>query len=157
MATRHLLFVYPKGRGATVISVFRVCFFHLFLFIKFIIISRSATQGLIPCSGGAERREAHTGLLVSLWLAHTRRGDALLWRGLLSYTQNRRHSRSGTQGHKEHKCVFKWAHSFAAASRSWLWVFQNDFVTRRKVALENKTLWKKNRRERVFFFFYCQG
>lgn len=72
-------------------------------------------------------------------VGHSRRGDALLWRGLLP-----RHSQTGHKGGKVH---LNGSILFLAGAVCWLGVFERIFFARRKV--ENKT-----RCERVGFFFF---
>lgn len=81
---------------------------------------------------------------------HSRRGDALLWRGLLSHRGQTAFT-TGTQGHKGKNCILKGS-ILSPLPLCWLWVFERIFVARRKVE-------KKTRRERVggFNFFNRQG
>lgn len=73
---------------------------------------------------------------------HSRRGDALLWKGLLSKRTDGVHSRdTETQREQLH---FKSLHSFPAAAGCWLWVFERIVVARRE-----KVQKKNTRRERV--------
>lgn len=81
---------------------------------------------------------------------HSRRGDALLWRGLLSHRGQTAFT-TGTQGHKGKNCILKGS-ILSPLPLCWLWVFERIFVARRKVE-------KKTRRERVggFNFFFIDG
>lgn len=74
---------------------------------------------------------------------HSRRGDALLWRGLLPRRVQTAFT-NGTQGHKGGKVHLNGSILFPAGAGCWLGVFERIFFARRKV--ENKT-----RRERVEF------
>lgn len=78
---------------------------------------------------------------------HSRRGDALLWRGLLP-RRGQTAFTNGTQGHKGGKVPLNGSILFPAGAGCWLGVFERSFFARRKV--ENKT-----RRKRVGVFFCC--
>lgn len=82
-------------------------------------------------------------------VGHSRRGDALLWRGLLPRRVQTAFT-NGTQGHKEGKVHLNGSILSPAGAGCWVGVFEKIAFARRKV--ENKT-----RRERVrfFFFFVC--
>lgn len=77
---------------------------------------------------------------------HSRRGDALLWRGLLP-RRGQTAFTNGTQGHKGRgKVHLNGSILFPSGAGCWLWLFERIFFARWKV--ENRT-----RRERVGFFF----
>lgn len=78
---------------------------------------------------------------------HSRRGDALLWRGLLP-RRGQTAFTNGTQGHKGRgKVHLNGSILFPAGAGCWLGLFERIFFARWKV--ENRT-----RRERVRFFFF---
>lgn len=138
----HLLVVCLKGRGGLP-QLYLPLLSVSFLKVHYHHQRRAVGVNLAPGWGASGRTQ------WSSCVDHSRRGDALLWRGLLSHRGQTAFT-TRTQGHKEKKCILKGSILSTHPLGVCLWVFERIFVARGKVE-------KKTRRERVGGYFCGQG